>query len=268
MLDSFCRRSVFIVALLRAALLPAQAGVLRGTVVDDSTNAPVHGAEVLIDGGVAKATTDEAGRFAFSGVAMGSHVLTIRRLGYSPLTTEVDVGTSGADLEFGLVRSVQLLAEMVVRDSVRPLERGKLSDFYRRQQGGIGTFLTSESFDQMGARRNAEILQARLPGARIIRAPCHSGAYVATSRFSGRLGGGSTNAVVCGQRMRSNICLAAVILDGIAVYRGMEGEAPFDVNSLQPGEIAAVEYYSSAAQIPVEYKFTANTCAVISVWTK
>lgn len=264
-------RRVGLVYLLVAcsALARAQAGVLRGTAVDDSTSAPVQGAEVVIDGGAARATSDAQGRFAFSGVASGSHVLTIRRIGYAPLTTEVDVGTSGADLEFGLVRSVQTLAELVVRDSLRPMERGKLSEFYRRQQMGIGRFLTGEHFDQQGARRTAEILQSRLPGARIVRAPCNSAAYVATTRFSGQLRGApSRTDSICRMPLSPAICLATVVLDGIPVYRGVPGEVPYDVNALQPGEISAVEYYASPSQVPVEYKATASTCAVIVIWTR
>lgn len=259
-----------ILALLVAAL-PArgQGGVLRGTVVDDSTNVPIAGAEVVIDGGAATATTDAEGRFAFAGVSPGTHVVTIRKVGYSPLTTEVAAGeTRATDIEFGLVRNPVVLDEVQVKGQSDPLERGKLSSFTRHRASGIGTHLTRELFDSTRATRTSDILQVRLPGARIVRSPCGLGAFIATSRFQGSLGGTGARAVVCGQPMAPSICLAMVLLDGATVYRGMQGEAPFDVNTIHPGEIAAVEFYAGPSQIPAEYNPTSSTCALIAIWTK
>jgi Carboxypeptidase regulatory-like domain len=207
----------------------AQPGVLRGTVLDDFTNAAVRGAEALINGGAARAFTDARGRFAFGGVPIGTHVVTIRRLGFAPLTTEVRVDSSGADIDFVLLRPIQTLSEVVVRDSATPLERGKLSAFYHRKRFGIGHFLERGVFEDAGARRTADVIQARIPGARLVHSPCGTAAYVASTRHGGFLA--SRGGVqICGRTLASAICLAAVLVDGVYVYRGT-GDPPFDVNS-------------------------------------
>ena len=43
---------------------------------------------------------------------------------------------------------------------------------------------------------------------------------------------------------------AAVVLDGVFVYRGLAGETPFDVNALATGDMAGIEFYSGGATMP------------------
>ena len=58
------------------------------------------------------------------------------------------------------------------------------------------------------------------------------------------------------------------MLDGSWVYDGDRSQSPFDVNSINPDDIAAIEYYRGLSNTPVELQGIRNSCAVLVIWTK
>ena len=255
-------------AVLALAVLAAtvRSQDVRGVVLDDATHTAIADAEVIINGGAASARTSAAGAFAFRVPVSGPHVITIRRPGFRSLTAEAPVTT--AVVEYVLERVPVLLEEVAVRDSaVDPLARGRLHDFYERRRFGIGSFLLRGVFEDARSPRTAEILSRNITGLRVVASPCGLQAFVATARFGGTLSRAS-QAVVCGRALSPAICLANVLLDGIMVYNGTPGQPPFDVNSLQPGDIAAVEYYSGPSRVPAGLNATSGACGLIGIWTR
>ena len=81
------------------ALRPATAyaATITGTVVD-STGAPLPAANVQVEGGGARAVSDEHGRFRLE-VGAGSHTLRILVLGYRPVLRTVTLDDAGASVE-------------------------------------------------------------------------------------------------------------------------------------------------------------------------
>jgi len=81
-------RTTSLAALLAALLLPlaahAQPAVVRG-VVRDSAARPIAMAEVIVDDSL-RARSDSAGRFALTNLPAGEVELTVRRVGYAPLS--------------------------------------------------------------------------------------------------------------------------------------------------------------------------------------
>src|ERR687892_662335 len=73
--------------LLIAAELGAQnlTGTLSGRVVDSTTQQPLAGATVRIEGTQRGTLTADNGMFTFGGVAAGTHQLRVSRIGYAPL---------------------------------------------------------------------------------------------------------------------------------------------------------------------------------------
>ncbi|HEY8165420.1 MAG TPA: carboxypeptidase-like regulatory domain-containing protein, partial [Gemmatimonadaceae bacterium] len=71
------------VAILPLSLSGQPTGTVEGT-VSDSTGAPVVGAELSIDGSILSASSDERGKFRFTGVPTGAVTLRARRLGFEP----------------------------------------------------------------------------------------------------------------------------------------------------------------------------------------
>ncbi len=76
------------VALPGAALVAQASGGLVGMVADASTNAPISGVEVRLDGGRYRATTDPRGEFRFRGIPAGLHTLAVTWPGYRPASRD------------------------------------------------------------------------------------------------------------------------------------------------------------------------------------
>ena len=64
-------------------------------------------------------------------------------------------------------------------------------------------------------------------------------------------------------------CYAQCSSTGSVCIAASHNEALFDIDQLQPSEIAGVEYYASAAQTPPELNATTSgTCGVLVIWTR
>ena len=66
-------------------------------------------------------------------------------------------------------------------------------------------------------------------------------------------------------------CYSDVYLNGILIYDSSERAPPmplFNLNSMNPAEVEAIEVYTSAARIPVQYIKTSGGCAVILIWSR
>jgi TonB-linked SusC/RagA family outer membrane protein len=104
-------------ALLAApALAVAQGGgIIRGRVTDATTNAPLSGVQVRVEGTSIGALTDAEGAFTITGAPSGSRVLSTRRLGYAPGRAAITVPASGeVSQNFALDKVATTLNEVVV----------------------------------------------------------------------------------------------------------------------------------------------------------
>jgi len=245
-------RSLHIAALAIAALTSQVAGQTTsasGRVLVDSTEVPVPGATVAIPTLRIATTTDSLGRFSLSGVRSGDQVFVVRRLGYAPFSTVINIAPGEPlDADFLLKPIVRSLENVnVVGARVSP----KLAEFEERRAFGIGHFMTAEDFERQNTTRVSTSL-AKLPGLVLVRANAGGDIYVGSTR--------GAQSVARGNGGRP--CPADVFLDGSFV-----GTGPDLDKLLQKTDIAAVEWYAGAAQMPVKYGGTKRGCAVLVIWT-
>ena len=81
-------------------------GTLTGTVKDGETGRPLAGAQVSLEGTVARAVTDAQGQYHLS-VIPGSYMAQCSTLGYQEATKSAMVTTGGtATVNFSLTRLV------------------------------------------------------------------------------------------------------------------------------------------------------------------
>ena len=80
-------------------------GTVTGRVVADSTGNPVIGALVGLDGAAPATETSGRGEYRLSGVAAGTHTITVRRVGYATVSKEVSV-TAGATTKLDVILRV------------------------------------------------------------------------------------------------------------------------------------------------------------------
>jgi len=90
-------------------------GTITGQVVDSTTQQPIAGVNVLIEGTRLGTITRDDGTFTIGGVPAGTHTVRARRIGYGsvPIVVNVAVGAT-VSVAFSLDRRVALLDEVVV----------------------------------------------------------------------------------------------------------------------------------------------------------
>jgi len=199
---------------------------------------PLAGAEVVLR--AKRTNTNAKGEFKLASLTAGEHLVLVRMPGFAPKTDTIEVADAGdARREYRLSRVQATLPE--VRSTTTLTDR-RLADFYDRRRFGMGRFLDSTEFANTVGTRTSDRLR-RLPGVMIGRGR-FSEAYVWSSR--GR-------------------CAASVWMDGLNLGTG------FDVNTLDPSIILAIEWYPSPGMTPVQYSMVkrgASHCAAIVIWTK
>lgn len=257
----------FALAYSRAADAQAPSrSLLRGTVIDDANEKPIAGATVALEALKLQVVTDSAGNFRIPSIPLGRHLVSIKRVGYGPLTAIANFnGTDTLEYDFALVKQVTALPEVAVTTPARVPP--KLVEFEQRRAAGFGRFLTDSVFTKNINRRLSEIV-SQVPGTRIVRGPGSNGwlanpvGYTSMSKFQ-------LSPMDVNRGADPNQCYAAVMLDGNRVFSGQPGELLFDLNSLSTNTIAGIEFYRDAATVPAKFNVSSGkTCGLIVIWTK
>jgi carboxypeptidase family protein len=231
-----------------AGPLAAQ-GVLTGTVREDSSGRPLAGVEVLLEKSALKTTTDAAGRYVLGPLPGGLHTALFRFVGYRPVRMFVrpveDTVWASPVLVAG---NVQL--DPIVVTAAEPRGVG-VEGFEERRRLGFGKF-----FDATEIRRKEHLRLGHLLGG--------SGqhVYAVSPKRAGPQG---------------EPCFMSIYLDGTLLYRspgppGMSSTDidpdPLDLNTIELATLEAVEWYGSAAAVPMEYGGASAACGVILLWSR
>jgi len=232
-----------------AAPATAQRGaILRGRVLMDSTKQPVPGAEVVIGDRGPAVAADSLGRFRLAGIPPGQHRVLVRRMGFEPFSAPLRFSQSDSlDVEFFLEPVAQSLPRLEI---VSPFGRRAPRDFERRRQSGVGQFLTAEELEQSAGSRLSEKLR-RLRGLEVV--PGSPGDQVTIGSTRGPKS-------IRYQPQRAT-CPATIVLDGVFV-------SDFNINSVHPGDVAAIEWYAGSSEIPPRYGGVRAPCSLLMIWTK
>jgi hypothetical protein len=175
-----------------------------------------------------------------------------------------------------LEASVNELPTVAVSGKSEPLVRGQLAEYEDRKARGIGHFFDGDVLEKTREHRLGDALNGRVPGLSIM-AGKGSRAWIASGR-----GMSIARCELCRVSRDSildNVDIAAgaplacymdVYMDGMRVYTsGSAGRMPlFNVNSIDPSNVRAVEIYASTAQIPPKYVRMGNRCGVMLIWTR
>ena len=260
---------------------PASAQRIRGRLLDFLSEQPLEAGLVTLRTAdsvlVSTAITDENGNWAFKFPGPGSFYLEAARFGYLPWVA----GPFDVVAEDDLNSVYHLWPEPIEMDpievSVAATRRHlEMEGFYERQRSDFGYFLAPEQIEKRGAPRLTDLLMG-LPGVRMMSTTSGSaGGRFIVLRGSSLSQGGS--------------CRPRVFVDGLMYAKGdshpierVEGlETELDLEpefvdqglSLDdigpPSDIAAIEIYRSAIEVPVQFGGTSveTLCGVIVIWTK
>jgi hypothetical protein len=214
-------------------------------VVSDTGLRPIPQADIGVLNSPLAIVTSDGGRFRITDMAPGAYIVTVRKLGYSPLASVVHV-TAGetARMSFSLERL------RVGIDTIRITERLKsytMADFERRRAAGNGRFMNTDEIARSGSydlanvlRRFATIsIQPSGPMGELSIQSRRPRAFLATS------------------------CPMRVVVDGVPMPESVD-------ISLLPHlrELAGIEVYSSATTVPMMYGSGVASCGAVLLWTK
>jgi TonB-linked SusC/RagA family outer membrane protein len=216
-------------------------GSIEGKVTQIENGRPVVGARLHIAGLTIRAVTNEAGEFRIGPLPARQVELTVRMLGYAPITKRVIV-TAGetARADFAIAVSALQLDQVVVTGTGQQVEARKLGNTIAVIQPPENTFVSNF----------ATLLQAKEPG-------------ITTISSAGLTGTGARI------RVRGNASLTQsnepiVFMDGIRMNSG--GGQTSRLEDIDPTTIDRVEVLKGAAAATLYGTEASN--GVIQVFTK
>lgn len=230
----------------------AQDGALRG-IVNTAEKKPLPEARVSVVGTPLVTVSDTDGTFRIVALPSGSQTVEVRMFGYGPslLLVQIVAGKT-ATLEVTLspvaapLETVNVMADTMIAPGMR--------GFQERKARGAGKFFTREDIERMQVRLFTDVLR-RVPGMQVQRVNSTYGAgySVQTGRTQG-INGGRT-------------CPVLFYVNGAPFP--MLGDVPIN-NFISPEEVAAVEVYTGASQLPPQFNSSMynSRCGVVVIWTR
>jgi len=259
------------VALATAASVGAQTGSLAGTVARDSSGHMIGGAEIRLPQVNRAATTNYLGEFGIAGIAPGRYAVTLRAVGFTPVTDTVEIKANAVtEREFVLAQVVVAL-DTVRTTTVgqRRLPPGLAGMEERRRSGQGGYFVTEDILRDNDSRQMAGLLSARIPG--VSQVFIGSAVYLSSGRTVGD-GGPIFRKKPAGS---PNQCFVTVYIDGIRTWNGpwdgpsdREHPPPPDFGHMGVNEYGGIEYYPGGASLPSQFNATGAGCGTLLLWTR
>lgn len=250
---SLCACHAVLAVAVWALPLTAQRSLV-GAVLTDPGELRLAGAEILFTDLHRSARSDSLGRFQMVDVPPGTHSLLVRLNGFYPWVGTLTLpDTQSIEVDF-LLKPISTRLAPVGVNALGTLPNVRLAEFEERRQRGVGQFLTADVFDKNQDRRLSDILGGRIP--------------VLTH-------GIGAHGVLVSTRDGKPDCRVQVVVNGMTVYNGSDGQMEFDVDMLDARDIIGLEYYS-VANTPARYNVTAiaagwaggAACGTVIIWTK
>jgi hypothetical protein len=223
-------------------VLPGQAQLdttarIAGTVRSSINGSPIFGVRIAVRGSRVSGVSDSGGTFALEGLAPGHQ--TVRILYRDSLEYDQDVRLRAgktAILSVLLDLDEVALAPIVVEASSLGRDRS-LAGFFERRKAGFGRFYTLADLDRLHDLSPAALLrQAGL----IVR--CRLRACVPLVYTAGAP------------------CVVTLFLDGMKI-------SPDYLEDLHVDELAGVEVYTRALDVPREYRWWfGGDCGAVLLW--
>ncbi len=209
---------------------------ITGTLTDSVTGSPVEFVAIGINGQIVT-FTNERGAFRVDNVDRSTVRLDARRIGYQPFAADLQAAgdESVFDVNVKLHPIPMELPEIVVEGDRVIYAFGRMREFYRRRETGLGHYFTRTEIERRNPLYVSDLLRM-VPGFRVT--PSSGINQVSVRR--------------CGA--------PTVYLDGMPLRGVQLDEFVF------PEHVEAIEAYRGAF-IPAEF-MTFGACGVVAVWTR
>jgi hypothetical protein len=274
------RRSLFAAVLWTTLPLvigaQTRGAVFTGRVLTDTTHLPLTNAEVSLPELAMSALTNEKGEFRIAAITPGKHQILVRRLGYAQLEAQLDFA------ENEIVESNVYLSRVTILDSVMVEERARrsdpwLADFEQNRLRGVGHYVTRDQLEKQDARQLGSIM-SQTPGLNMMNGS--GGQAWPTSKHPPTTQCGARD-TLCLRRERlfyipqkyealqgmRRACYARVYVDRMLMNPGQPAD-PFDLNTIAPMEIEAIEWYAGVSETPPKYSARSSACGIMVIHTR
>ncbi|HVZ47947.1 MAG TPA: carboxypeptidase-like regulatory domain-containing protein [Gemmatimonadaceae bacterium] len=245
--------------IIRRAMAARNAGAFAGTVTD-SLDHPIPGVEVALADLSRSATTAADGSFRIADVPAGVHQVLARRVGLGAYQGPVSVSPGHVVQRRIVLSKITELAAVNVTAEAGTANLPQSFEDHRRT--GLGTFYTRDSIALMEGAPLSTLL-GRTPALGMINSRGHA-AWVMGSRIPPSLGGANIYQPEDFEKsmgMKAG-CYAQVYLDRTLLNPGSPTQ-PFDINSIPPTQVEAIEWFPSASSVPLEYNGLNSACGVL-----
>ena len=214
-------------------------GAVRGIVVD-STGRAIAGIALILEGAAHETRSASDGTFLLRGLPIGTRTLIVRRPGYTPHYAPLALMPSDTPFVRVEMANVRLLAPVEIRAERR---NRLLDEVAQRQLSGSGRHFTAEELSRFATYT---ALFYSVPTLELWRGRNPSHFALRSRRATSVLG---------------KICHLNIFVDGIKM--DIEQLQSYSVDAL-----LAVEVYDRAAQVPLQFRDTANDCGAVLAWTR
>ncbi|HEY4219309.1 MAG TPA: carboxypeptidase-like regulatory domain-containing protein [Gemmatimonadaceae bacterium] len=248
--------------------------MIVGTVARDSMGSVVGQAQVQLPALNRSATTNWLGEFEFSDVPPGRYAVTVRAIGFEPLSDSLVVTPGGrVDADIILTAApVNLAAQHTTATVVEKRLPIGLQEMEDRRKTHLGGYFVTDSM--LRANNEAQLTEfiGKIPHISQELSTSGPGTYLANGREQGN-GMGVAHAGVDTSSFKTfphGMCYINVFVDGVPYFLGpaTERNPPPDFGSLWAHEYSGIEYYPSGATIPAQYNGTKSSCGVMLLWTR
>src|SRR5687767_2644166 len=234
---SLARPGLALLMALLALCSPLDAqrlGSIIGTVRNGEHGPGLEGARVILIGTELVVTTNGKGEFAFHGITPGKYVIQASAIGYTTLTSPIDVKPlETVEVQFETESETFKLPDLEVEEKPNlPV------DFVRRMQEGRGRYFTRADIEKRSPQTVGDLLRT-VPGMRV---DCR----------------GIVCRAVLARATRG--CQPTFWMDGIPADPALVWLQP-------PRDLDGVEVYSGPSSVPPELDRGA-ACGAIVLWTR
>jgi len=243
---------LFVLVLGAAPVLRAQ--VVRGTVLDSIKAVPLGGVSVELmstQSVVATEVTDDSGHFAIRIPISGAYRFRMQRVGYKNFLSSSVPIDAARDATVTLLLSSLPVALEPIKISASSQTYLENTGFYQRKTSDPGFFMLPDAVAKAAskAQQTGDVLDG-IPGVTLVTGGGSRGIRI--PQFTSRSGLGCDN----GPR---------IYLDNHLMNPGSD---PFDVNTILPADLLAIEVYRHVSEVPLKFGGTDANCGVIVLWTK
>jgi len=254
-------RAVFLISLMGFGLR-AQTATLLGSVVRDTADNVLGGAEVSLPMQGRTTTTNYRGEFRIDGLAAGKYLVVVRHVGFAALRDTIEL-TAAKMMErvFMLTPQAAQLDSVVVNAAPRKYISPALRGFEERSKAGFGHFFSDSALRKNDERQLSSLLR-QMPGG-MVGMGNHGAAFFVSSR---KLCLGSSMG-----RCNPPNCYVTVYLDGAVIYSPAAIRPPPpapDMNRIPVRELAGVEFYPGTATVPPQFSTPNDGCGTLLLWTR